>query len=247
MSQCVTLSLFRFARLRDRAWAFAQMGLARAPLARMPGLQFWKLCGSGVGEGFTPIPNTAIWAILGVWDDESTARRATETAPVFARFHARAQEAWTLRLAVTSARGRWSGRAPFAPSDGPATGPVTGPATGPKTGPVAALTRATLRPRTMLRFWRRTPDISKVIGADPDVIFKIGVGEVPWLHQVTFSIWPDTDAMARFARHGPHAAAIRAVRDEGWFTEELYARFRILGETGSWGGASPLSNWQEAA
>lgn len=235
MSQCVTLSLFRFARLRDRAWAFAQMGLARVPLARLPGLTFFKLCGSGKGEGFTPVPNTAVWAILAVWEDETAARQQTETAPVFARFRDRATETWTLRLAATSARGRWSGKTPF---DGEAT---------PGPGPVAALTRASLRPRTLLRFWRRAPDISKVIGRDPNVIFKIGVGEVPWLHQVTFSIWPDTDSMARFARHGPHAEAIRAVRDEGWFSEELYARFRILGDAGSWGGSSPLSRTQEAA
>ena len=45
---------------------------------------------------------------------------------------------------------------------------------------------------------------------------KVGVGEVPWLHQVTFSVWPDAAAMARFARGStPHADAIRAVRSEG--------------------------------
>ena len=85
------------------------------------------------------------------------------------------------------------------------------------------------------------PDISRAIGADPNVIFKIGVGEVPWLHQVTFSIWPDSAAMAEFARvDGPHARAIRAVRAGGWFREELYARFDVLGESGTWGGSSIL-------
>lgn len=235
MPQCVTLSLFRFDRIRDRIWAFTQMGLARAPLSRTPGLRFWKLCGSGVGEGFTPIPNTAVWAILGVWTDDATACRQTESAPVFSRFRNRAVEAWTVRLAATSSRGRWSDQSPFV-ADG-----MTGP------GPVAALTRATIRPMTLLRFWRRSPGISEVIGRDPNVIFKIGVGEVPWLHQVTFSIWPDTETMARFARRGPHAEAIRAVRDEGWFSEELYARFRILGDAGTWGGGSPLNACQEAA
>ena len=62
------------------------------------------------------------------------------------------------------------------------------------------------------------------------------------LHQVTFSIWPDTRAMTGFARgDGPHGRAIRAVRDEGWFREELYARFRILGDDGTWEGQSPLA------
>lgn len=235
MSQCVTLSLYRFGPIRHRLWAFAQMGLARRGLSRTPGLGFWKLCGSGVGEGFTPLPNTAVWAILGTWPDEGTARRQTREAPVFARFAARACESWTVLLSPTSARGLWSARTPFAAE--PANDP----------GPVAALTRATIRPRKLLRFWARSPGISAVIGRDPEVMFKIGVGEVPWLHQVTFSIWPDTAAMARFARRGPHAEAIRAVREEGWFSEELYARFRVLGEAGSWQGRSPLIRAEEAA
>ena len=88
-----------------------------------------------------------------------------------------------------------------------------------------------------LHFWRRVPDISAVIGADPNVSFKIGIGEVPLLHQVTFSIWPDAEAMAAFARHdGPHARAIAAVRSGDWFREELYARFAVIGARGTWEG-----------
>ena len=100
----------------------------------------------------------------------------------------------------------------------------------------------------MIRFWDRQPAISDVIGADPNVMFKIGIGEVPLLQQVTFSIWPDTASMAEFARKdGPHARAIRAVRDGGWFREELYARFRIIGETGTWDGRSILAPQERTA
>ena len=105
-----------------------------------------------------------------------------------------------------------------------------------------ALTRATMRLRTFLRFWRRVPDISAVIGQDPDVLFKIGIGEVPLLHQVTFSIWPDAASMANFARgDGPHGRAIAAVRAGNWFEEELYARFQVLGTIGHWAGLPPLT------
>jgi spheroidene monooxygenase len=48
--------------------------------------------------------------------------------------------------------------------------------------------------------------------------------------------------MAAFAhRDGPHARAIRAVREGNWFREELYARFRVLGAEGQWSGGNPLS------
>ena len=48
-------------------------------------------------------------------------------------------------------------------------------------------------------------------------------------------------AMANFARTGPHAEAIKAVRNEGWFNEELYARFTLISDIGTWGGTSPLA------
>jgi len=208
------------------------MGAARLTLPKVPGIGFWKLCGSGTGEGFTPVPNTAVWAILATWPDLETARAGTLARAPFGRWAAKAEACWTLFLAPTSARGHWSGRQPFPPSETPAPGPV------------AALTRATVKPRAALQFWQRSPDISGVIGRDPNVAFKIGIGEVPWMQQVTFSLWPDTGSMAAFARDpaGPHARAIQAVRAGGWFREELYARFRPLEERGSWEGRQPLAD-----
>lgn len=226
----VTLSLFRFASLPARLWVLGQMGAARLAFRRMPDVGFYKLCGSGTGQGFTPRPNTAVWAILATWPDAATARRVVDAAPVYRRWRGMAVESWTVMLEPTSSRGQWSGKQPFQPGDKV------------NTGPVVALTRATMRVSTFLRFWGRVPDISAAIGSDPNVIFKIGIGEVPLLHQVTFSIWPDAAAMANFARgDGPHGRAIQAVRAENWFSEELYARFRILDDWGTWGGKSPLA------
>ncbi len=234
MTQAVSLSFHRFSGLRNRLWALGMMGAARLPMARIPDIGFWKLCGSGSGVGFTPIPNTAVYAILATWPDADTARQRTRLDPLFARYRARAAETWTVFLTPTSSRGDWSGRTPFLPSG-------TEPA-----GPLAALTRATIRPSILARFWRRVPRISDVIGRDPNVLFRIGIGEVPWLHQVTFSIWPDAATMANFARTGAHAEAIRAVREEGWFREELYARFAVHSSTGTWNGAAPLSEPEAA-
>ncbi|MDD9718047.1 spheroidene monooxygenase [Dinoroseobacter sp. PD6] len=229
--QTVSLSLFRFDSALDRLWALAQMGAARFSLPRTPDIGFWKLCGSGSGEGFTPVPNTSVYAILATWPDAATARARTREAPVWARYRARAAEDWTIFLAPTSVRGAWSGQTPFE---------VTAPAT---PGPLAALTRATVKPSRALKFWKHEPAISDMIGRDPNVIFKIGIGEVPLMQQVTFSIWPDATSMCAFARKGgPHAEAIRAVRDGGLFAEELYARFTVLGDHGTWEGRRPLAS-----
>ncbi|OAN73688.1 spheroidene monooxygenase [Jannaschia sp. EhC01] len=225
--QSTTLSLYRFGSIPARLWAFAQMGLARRAMHDVRHIGTWKLCGSGTGEGFTPLPNTAVYAILATWPDHDTARRALFGAGVFRRYAAMSSERMTLFLTPTAARGTWAGEQPFeVGSEGH--------------GPIAALTRATVKPRVAARFWGRVPGISAVVGEDPNVMFKIGIGEVPLLHQVTFSIWPDAASMANFARkNGPHAQAIRAVREEGWFREELYARFNVDAVEGKWEGATP--------
>ena len=232
-----SLSLFRFDGVLPRISVVARMGLARAAMRRERRALFWKLCGSGTGEGFTPRPNWGVWAILAVWADEATARAATQDSPVWARWRTNAAEDWTVFLRPISARGSWSGANPFQPASSPEPTGAPGRCEG-----LAALTRATLRPSRALRFWNRVPDISAAIGADPNVTFKIGIGEMPLLHQATFSIWPDAEAMAGFARgNGPHGRAIRAVREGNWFAEELYARFGLLGTAGTWGGVDPLT------
>ena len=229
MSQVVCLSFYRFNSLPVRLWAFAMMGLARMQMGKVPDIGFWKLCGSGIGEGFTPVPNTAVYAILTTWPNEKIARKRMCQEKIFKTYNKKASENWTIFMSTSSVRGEWSGTTPFVETD------MQG------TGPLAALTRATIRPATLARSWKRVPNISKVIGADPNVLFKIGIGEIPWLHQVTFSIWPDATQMAKFARTGPHAEAIKAVRREDWFAEELYARFSILSDVGTWDGKSPLA------
>ena len=228
-----SLSFFRFDSLVARLWVIGQMGLARLTLRQERDALFWKLCGSGTGEGFTPKPNWAVWSILAVWPDEATARARVQDNPIWQRWRAKATESFTVYLDPVSSRGSWAGVNPFLPAPGPAPAP-NGLA-------LAVLTRATIRPARAWRFWARVPGISAVIGNDPNVAFKIGIGEVPLLHQVTFSIWPDAAAMVHFARgDGPHGRAIQAVRDGNWFAEELYARFRVIGTEGRWNGGPPL-------
>ena len=229
----VALSLFRFESTAARLWAFGQMGFARGAVNAMPDLRFAKMLGAGTGEGFTPKPDFGVYAILSAWPDHDTADARLRDMPVMQRYRDQASEAWTLHMSPVRCWGRWAGQQPFGEDDPEGTRPD---------GPVAVLTRATLRTRRALEFWRRVPDISRRIGANDDVLFKQGLGEVPLLNQVTFSVWPDIDTMKDFAyANGPHIEAIRQVRAHNWFREELYARFAIHRSVGSWGGTDPLA------
>ena len=204
------------------------MGLARPILKRIPGLTFWKLLGSGTGQGFTPIPNWGVYGILGVWASQEDAENGIEKLQPFNAYRARASESATLFLRASSARGQWSGSLPFEIQS-------TNPTMSQTSGPVAILTRATVKWRKIPQFWRHSPAISGRIGTNPDVMFKIGLGEVPLRQQLTFSVWPDIVRMAEFAHHnGPHRTAVQHVRSGNWFKEELYARFNIISVDGHW-------------
>ncbi len=204
------------------------MGFARFMMRRQRNLTFWKLLGSGSGQGFTPNPNWGVYAILCVWSDRTSADAGVAQG-VFGRYRARASEFYTVFMAPFATRGQWSGCEPFQVSHPPVTGPI------------AVMTRATLKPRAIPKFWKMEPSVSALVGQNTQMIFKIGLGEKPFVQQMTFSIWPDVTPMAAFARGcGAHAEAISRVRAQDMFAEELYARFAITGSNGSWCGCDPL-------
>ncbi|MEO0820037.1 MAG: spheroidene monooxygenase [Pseudomonadota bacterium] len=232
-AQVVTLTCFRFGGPGARLRQLASMPPVYHALARVPGAAFARMMGTGTGEGFDPAPNTAVWTLLASWDDMAAAAEGVEHAAPWAARCARAEECCTLFLAPLSATGRWGGVEPFEVHPDP-----DARAAG---RPIAVLTRATVRARHLIRFWRKVPAINAQIAAGPGMLFRMGMGEVPLLHQVTFSVWRDAGAMRAFAYGGKgHAAAIAAVRAGDWFAEELYARFAVLGTSGSWQGGAVL-------
>ena len=209
------------------------MGFARLYLSQIRGLSFYKLFGTGSDEGFTfkfnPLTNSGVYAIFAVWSDENTAKNGVINSKIFQKYKEKSKQHWTIFLKPISVRGSWSGKTPFLEQKDRTAGRIV------------ALTRATIKFTTLIKFWKKVPDVQKLIRSDKNVLFKIGLGEVPGRQQVTFSIWPNQSTMDTFARkNGAHAEAIKAVRKDNWFSEELYARFKIFDEIGTWDLSSPL-------
>ncbi len=230
--QIVAISFFRFEGVFQKLWAFSQMGFARKKLKKIKQISFFKLFGSGIGEGFTPYPNTSVYAILSVWNNLGEAENNIKEREIYENYRTHSIENWTVFLSPISSKGYWDKTNPFKPNKNEFK---------KKDHMLAALTRATIKPKIMLKFWSKVPAISKVIGNDKNVLFKMGLGEIPWFHQVTFSIWPNAKTMADFARKdGPHAKAIKSVREGNWFSEELYARFEVKKAIGKWCGKSVI-------
>jgi hypothetical protein len=207
-----------------------QMAFARPALRRTPDLRFWKLLGSG--HGFGPQPDFSRYALLTTWPSLEAASRFRDASPIMRRFRRRADETWTLYMRPIRAHGSWSGVNPFIPQDVETD----------IDGPLAILTRATIRWRALLRFWSHAHATERALDNAPGLLFAIGIGEAPIVRQATFSLWRDAAAAHAYAyRAIAHAEVIRRTRAEGWYAEELFARFAPISAVGSWNGVELLS------
>ncbi|MFF3441911.1 spheroidene monooxygenase [Streptosporangium sp. NPDC002721] len=227
------------------------MAFDRPVLRRTPGLTFWRLLGSGRGASTSMGADLRRWALLAVWRDERDLDRFLRDSPVAERWRSTTRESWQVRLIPLASRGNWNGVAPFGPlptsppglPPGDASGFPHGGAGGPDPGgPVAVLTRASIRPARLVAFYRSVPGVDRLLAEQDGCLASVGVGEWPLARQGTFSLWRDAAAMRDFAHRGrAHRQVIGRTRAEGWYSEELFARFSPYASEGTWDGADPLA------
>ncbi|GAB3308040.1 hypothetical protein GCM10027511_19640 [Hymenobacter humi] len=227
-----TLTVFTL-KPGNQRWGLAQMGTSPGPLQRVPGLRFFKLLGSGAHNGFGFWPNLNRYGFMGVWDDAAAALAFFAQHPLWATYQQRSAEMWTVELAPLKSQGLWDGKTPF---DYPADAPTAA------VGPVAVLTRASIRLRKTPRFWQYVEPTSAALAQAGGVRAAIGLGELPLVRQATFSVWESAQAMQQYAyRDVRHREVIQLTRSENWYAEELFARFQVLGSTGTLDGHNPLA------
>jgi heme-degrading monooxygenase HmoA len=218
-----------------RRWGLAQMGTAPGALKKVPGLRFFQLLGSGAANGFGFLPNLDRYGFLGVWDSAEAATTFFSTHPLWADYQRRSRETWTAELAPLRSHGLWNKVNPFDYQPENATALEAD-------GPVAVLTRASIRLRRAWRFWGYVEPTSRALATAPGVRLAIGLGELPLVRQATFSIWDSAAAMQHYAyRDARHREVIQLTRREGWYGEELFARFRVLSSRGTVDDRAPLS------
>lgn len=217
-----------------RRWGLAQMGTSPPILKKVPGLRFFKLLGSGARNGFGLWPNLRRYSLMGVWDDAAAAEAFYAAHPLWQQYQARSAEQWTLQLAPLKAHGLWDGQKPFE-YEAP-------PLPEPENAPVAVLTRASIHWRKTWRFWQFVEPTSAALAHAGGVRAAIGLGELPVVRQATFSVWESARAMQEYAyKDARHREVIKLTRSENWYSEELFARFRVLGSRGALDGVDPLA------
>jgi len=228
--QTVLISFFRFTPGK-RLWAMFQMAIIPGNLKRLKGLTFSKILGTGGGEGYNFKPDFRTYALLTVWERSEYAFNFESHSRVMKKFRNHSAEIYSLFLSPIQSRGKWSGKNPFQPSNDTSTHSI-----------IVVLTRATLKIKYYIPFWKRVGKVSKSLENFPGLIFTKGIGERPWIMQATFSVWRSVKDMEEFAhnKEGNHYEAISTTRRLKGFREELYARFKPIETRGTWRGKDPV-------
>ena len=206
------------------------MQFAHQYLSKVKGLSFYKLLGTGKGNGFNPWPDYARYAILQVWESEEDAEVFFQTHPLYDRYQKHSEEQWTLFMKAIKADGLWSKENPFQIDHSKSS-----------SSQVAIITRATIRTRKLPTFWKYVPISEKPLEKSMGLIYTKGIGELPFLQMATFSLWRNEEAVKSFAYHSKeHAKAIALTRELDWYKEEMFARFSPYKSLGTWHGKDPL-------
>lgn len=224
------------------------MAIFRLPLSLNQKISFYKLMGCGKNGTFDKTPDLQQWAVLTVFSDKEKILAITGASynsetmhTALAMVHGRlitawwkffGCEVWMLLLQPLEGHGLWDGKTVFGNL----------PKNSGHEGTVAVLTRATIRLQKMGRFWQHVEGAANGMATAPGFITSLGVGEVPWIKQATFSIWESKDQMKAFAyKLKDHAEIVRKTRQEKWYSEEMFTRFAIKASVGSIKGKNPLT------
>ena len=225
----MSLTIVRYRKALIPFAVFA-MAVHRLPMALQKGCTFWKLLGSGRNGTFDLQPDWQQWGLLAVWNDRRAFDEFYKNSIVPRWWRTLAHESWTILCEPLQGHGKWDGQEPFGKPN------ITD-----YTGPVAVLTRATIRLSKLKGFWSNVDSVASIMADAPGFITSIGIGEAPVYRQATFSVWKSIDAVKAFAYASrEHAEVIKKTRNDHWYREELFARFKPLASFGTINDRNPL-------
>ncbi len=220
-SQICTYGEYNFSRKRDAFKAFKHMGRGAGIFGKPEGLVFAQLMGTGSGNGFSIIPNLMKYAVFMVWTSTKAAILFHNKNEMIHWYQATSHQRAEFWLRPLKSHGLWSGQNPFIPSEPESTDAV-----------VAVLTRATIHARHLPEFWRNVPDVSSFMSEAEGALYRLGVGEYPLKMQATFSVWKNREALMEAAYgNTAHAKIVKRTRERGWYSEEMFTQFEVVGCT----------------
>lgn len=211
-------------------FALFAMAIHRIPLSLNSKCRFWKLMGSGRNGTFDLQPDWQQWATLTVWDTPEESKRFSQKSFIASWWNFLCYERLNITCVPLASHGQWDGNDPFKMEAYDKN----------HSGPVAVLTRASIRFSKLKQFWSNVQPVEKIMRQANGYITSFGIGEAPFFRQATLSIWNSMENMKSFAYHSKeHAEVIKKTRQEDWYSEELFARFKIISCSGKLYGKNP--------
>jgi len=222
-------------------FAISAMGIHSLVLWLNQKINFHKTLGCGKGGTFSKKPDWQQWGLLAIKDDMSKLTNADLShhqliKDIYGSFIAGwykffGCELWTVILEPIEGHGTWNGKEAFGKLP-------------PKTdyeGMIAVLTRASIRPQKLTRFWEHVEGAANEMANADGFLFSQGIGEWLWIRQATFSFWQSKEQMKNFAyKMAHHKEIVQKTRAEKWYSEDMFVRFRLLKVKGSIHGKEPF-------
>jgi spheroidene monooxygenase len=205
----------------------------REVLEATPGLAEARICFTAELDtitGGTPTPTR--WGLLCGWNSGEAREEFLSDATRLHPFLASARESWSVSLdTVRVVQGKWRGWRPSADGVAPLA----------PDEPLAVMTYGKLRARYLPTFTWNNRKVVREIAGNPGLVMRIGLVDHPMV-RCTFSLWRSEEDVVRFAYGGGvHDPIQRRSLDVPWGGDWLFARFRPIASSGTWGGRDPLA------
>lgn len=233
--QHIVLTLSRYPN-KHILTAIHSMPFFRIPLFLNKQIAFFKLMGCGKNGVFSLQSDWNQWALLTYSADTGNFQDYEKwKQKYYGKFISNwwkfcGCETWTIILEPVLSHGTWN-----------KISLKTSPLPLSIDEPVAVLTRATIKTHKAYDFWKNVVPIQKQITNIPGLTFSIGMGEMPLFRQATFSIWENQEMMKAFAYSKTrHKDVVKQTRENKWYSEEMFTRFRIVRTAGSIFGTNPF-------
>ncbi|MFP5041266.1 spheroidene monooxygenase [Parasediminibacterium sp. JCM 36343] len=226
-----TLTIARYPRYMGFVGIFS-MAIFHIPLFINKQISFYKLMGCGKNGSFDKTPDWRQWAVLSVYPSTSTPTPIPIPAFLKQWYRFFNAEVFTIWLQPIEGHGTWDSKEAFGKL----------PKQTDYNGPIAVLTRATIRLGKLSSFWKNTPAVSHQLKDADGLIASVGIGEIPFIKQATFSIWESKAHMKSFAYNmKAHTQVIRKTKQEDWYSEDMFTRFIPLSSKGFLNGKQVIA------
>lgn len=227
MMNLAVLTISRYPA-KHKITAFHSMALFRPSLALNKAIGFYKLMGTGRNGTFDKNPDWQRYAIFSVSGIDGLPsmdlsyqawRKKYYGAFINNYWNWAGAETSTFILEPILSHGTWDNKTIFPP-------PLSSGTPGEQ---IAVLTRASIRISKAREFWANVPPVQQQMVETDGLLYSVGIGEVPYLRQSTFSIWKDEASMKAFAyKTREHREVIQKTRSRNWYSEEMFTRFKVL-------------------